>query len=49
MSKVFVDAWAWLALLNKQDRRSHEAQTVMRKLRQEKSVLVTSDTEFAVA
>ncbi|NJN55848.1 MAG: type II toxin-antitoxin system VapC family toxin [Anaerolineae bacterium] len=43
MAKVFVDTWAWLTLLNRQDSRNHQAQIVMQQLQQNKSLLVTSE------
>ena len=42
-NKVFVDAWAWIALLNESDRQHRQARSIMHNLRQEKRKLLTSE------
>lgn len=43
MSKVFVDTWAWLALLNDRDQQNRIAQKALVRLHEEKRQLVTSE------
>jgi len=43
MNEVFVDTWAWIALLNDRDQQSAIAQVVLAQLREQKSKLITSD------
>ncbi len=43
MAKVFVDTWAWLAILNRQDSRHSQAKAVMQRLQQDRNKLVTSE------
>lgn len=42
-NNVFIDTWAWIALLNESDRRHDEAMSMMQVLRQQKKKLLTSE------
>lgn len=43
MDEVFIDATAWIAILNTKDQRHAQAQKVMHQLRQQKRPLITSE------
>lgn len=43
MTKIFVDTWAWLALLNRQDSHNSEAKAIMHQLKKDKTILITSE------